>query len=90
MVGESTLPRWRYLFDCRKCAGLRRVDDEEKKRHGNYCIPTIDTIDSGEGSWGYIFDDDARTISCPRYEPASEQMSLFDNVLTEEEEPWSD
>lgn len=86
MVGESTLPRWCYLFDCRKCANVRRVDDEEKKRHGNYCIPMIGVIDSGEDSWSYIFDDDARTISCPCYEPANVQMSFFDDVLTEEED----
>jgi hypothetical protein len=82
MVGHSEVSRWRYTFNCRKCANIQRVDDDSKHRHGNYCIPMIEAYDkNGPGVNHYDFDDDTRTISCKDYAPNGVQTSLFQDEM---------
>lgn len=73
MFKKSTLPRWRYLFNCRNCAHTERVDDDSHNRHGNYCIPMIESYDKyGAGAWSFVVDNDMRTLTCSHYAPFSD------------------
>lgn len=59
MTGQTKLPRWRYDFDCSRCANRQEVHDF--MHDGTYCVILMLGTDP-------LHADDDRVVRCDAYQ----------------------
>ena len=75
MVGQATVRKWRYAFNCRGCLQICELHDGVHE--GNYCMPML----RGEDP---IHADEDRIVRCDAWSPA--QIGIFEETGEEDED----